>query len=74
MRRGLLVLLAFTRDTGHRHPNLRAGFANYAGLLLALDPDALPMRLADLGAEAGLDPAACQGLLAGLSAESAGDG
>jgi hypothetical protein len=64
----LLILLAFTRDTGHRHPNLQTGFSNYRFLLLtqASDPSNVRRRLDSLGADAGLDEALWQSLLAEL--------
>jgi tetratricopeptide (TPR) repeat protein len=36
MRRGLEILVAFTRTTRHRHPHLQAGVGNYIELLRAL--------------------------------------
>jgi len=36
MRRALLILLNFTRNTGHEHPRLRAALENYAILLRAM--------------------------------------
>ena len=36
MRRALVILLEFTRRTGHEHPNRRAVVANYASLLQAM--------------------------------------
>jgi hypothetical protein len=67
-RRMLLILLAFTRDTGHRHPKLQTGFANYRFLLLtrASDPSDVRRPLDSLGADAGLDVALWQSLLAEL--------
>ncbi len=64
----VLIFLAFTRDTGHRHPHLRTAFANYLAPLLAATPDPAEIapRLASLGPEAGLDAAAWQPLLAEL--------
>jgi tetratricopeptide (TPR) repeat protein len=35
-RRAVQILIEFQRRTGHEHPNLRAGLANYRGLLEAL--------------------------------------
>ena len=36
LRRSLEILVAFTRATRHRHPNLQAGVDNYIELLRAL--------------------------------------
>jgi len=66
MRRACLILLAFTRTTGHTHPHLRKGLANYRSLLAACSPDpaAAARRLADLAAESGLPSADWERLLA----------
>jgi tetratricopeptide (TPR) repeat protein len=37
MRRHLVILLDFTRRTGHEHPHLRAAFGNFALLLHAME-------------------------------------
>jgi tetratricopeptide (TPR) repeat protein len=37
MRRHVVILLEFTRRTGHSHPHLEAAFQNYALLLEAMD-------------------------------------
>ncbi len=37
LRRALAIFVEFTRRTGHRHPHLDVVFANYAGLLAAMD-------------------------------------
>ncbi|WP_295427851.1 hypothetical protein [uncultured Thiodictyon sp.] len=52
LRRALLILLAFTRTTGHAHPHLRLFLANYRSPLAAWSPDPAESarRLADLGA------------------------
>jgi hypothetical protein len=75
-RRTVLIVLAFTRDTGHEHPHLRTAFANYRGLLLAQteDPAEITPRLASLGPEAGLDEATWQALLREVLAELPGTG
>jgi hypothetical protein len=69
MRRHLLILPKFTRDTGHRHPNLQAAFVNYQGLLQAIDlPEGEPARhIASLGMEAGFNEAEFRELLGALS-------
>jgi tetratricopeptide (TPR) repeat protein len=56
-RRHVLIFLAFTRDTGHRHPHLVAGFRNYRALLSAGEWTETEMqeRLLSLGPEAGLE-------------------
>ena len=41
MRRAVMIVVDFTRRTGHEHPHQRAALANYAGLLKAMSlPDA----------------------------------
>ena len=58
MRRNVVILLKFTRLTGHLHPHLRAVFSNYCSLLMALSPDQerdLYKHIAELGEEAGSD-------------------
>jgi tetratricopeptide (TPR) repeat protein len=67
-RRMVLIFLAFTRDTGHWHPHLRAAIGNYLGLLLAQaeDPAEITPRLESLGPEAGLDEATWRALLPDL--------
>jgi len=75
-RRAVLIFLAFTRDTGHRHPHLRTTIGNYRGLLLAQaeDPAEITPRLASLGPEAGLDDATWQALLPDLLEDLLGAG
>ena len=70
MRRALVILLAFTRATGHRHLNLRTVFANYLRLLSADPPPEVAQHLAGLGVEAGLDQAAWRVLLAELGSQA----
>ncbi len=70
IRRALVILLAFTRDTGHRHLNLRTVFANYRGLLSADAPSEIAQHLFGLGVEAGLDQAAWRVLLAELGSQA----
>jgi hypothetical protein len=57
MRRSVVILLKFTRVTGHVHPNLRSGFKNYYSLLIALSlsREEIGKRIAELGQEAGFD-------------------
>jgi tetratricopeptide (TPR) repeat protein len=75
-RRTVLIFLAFTRDTGHEHPHLRAAIGNYLGLLLAQteDPAEIAPRLASLGPEAGLDEATWQALLPEVLGDLLGTG
>ena len=49
-RRAVQILIEFQRRTGHEHPNLRAGLANYVGLLEALGktPDQIEQQLREL--------------------------
>jgi tetratricopeptide (TPR) repeat protein len=58
MRMGVVILLKFTRLTGHLHPYLRTAFENYYSLLMALSfsQEDIDNRIAELGLEAGLDP------------------
>jgi tetratricopeptide (TPR) repeat protein len=37
LRRVVVILVEFTRRTGHRHPHLDAAFRNYASVLAAMD-------------------------------------
>jgi tetratricopeptide (TPR) repeat protein len=57
MRRSVVVLLKFTRLTGHLHPNLRTVFNNYYSLLteLSLSQEEICKRIAELAEEAGFD-------------------
>jgi hypothetical protein len=50
MRRALLILIEFTRLTGHKHPHLDTARANYRGLLEALGqaPAQIDQRLREL--------------------------
>ncbi len=54
-RRMVLIVLSFTRKTGHHHPHLGVGLDNYRGLLRAMDLDQAEQtaRIASLGSEAG---------------------
>jgi hypothetical protein len=56
-RQAVLIFLAFTRDTGHRHPHLEVIFSNYTGILSAGEWTETEMqeRLLSLGPEAGLE-------------------
>jgi hypothetical protein len=67
-RRHVLIFLAFTRDTGHRHPHLVAALSNYWGLLSAGEWTETEMqeRLRSLGPEAGLEESTWAALLGEL--------
>ncbi len=58
MRRALAIWLAFTAATGHCHPHLTTGLANYRGLLkeMGIADTELEARVDALCREAGLDP------------------
>ena len=51
MRRTLLILLKFTRETGHFHPDLRVALENYSGLLkkMSLGDDEIPQAACSSG-------------------------
>jgi hypothetical protein len=55
MRLQLVILLKFTRATGHPHRYLRVGFGNYAGLLTKMSlPEAdIARNLVEVGRDAG---------------------
>jgi tetratricopeptide (TPR) repeat protein len=67
MRRALVIVLKFTRATGHEHPELRKLFGNYRQVLAAtgLDEPAIARRLAEAAAETGYAPEEWAGLVAG---------
>jgi hypothetical protein len=56
-RRALLILLKFTRETGHLHPHLRVTLENYSGLLkeMSLGDEEIRKRLVQVGIDAGFD-------------------
>jgi hypothetical protein len=56
MRRALLILIEFTRRSGHKHPHLDVARGSYHGLLEALGetPDQIKQRLREL--DESLDP------------------
>lgn len=68
MQRALLILLNFTRTTGHSHPNLQTIFYNYLSLLEAqgVDGATIGKRLLALGVDAGYEGDAYAVLLARL--------
>jgi hypothetical protein len=49
-RRGVQILIEFQRQTGHEHPSLRAGLANYRGLLESMGktPDQIKQQWREL--------------------------
>ena len=51
MRRALVIVLEFTRQTGHRHPHLEAAIKSYGGLLteMGYSEDEVMERLKRLG-------------------------
>jgi Flp pilus assembly protein TadD len=56
MRRALVIVLKFTRDSGQRHPHLEVYFGNYRALLQAMDLQGeRERRMASLVPEAGFD-------------------
>ena len=57
MRRALLVLLKFTHETGHLHPELSVVLKNYSGLLkeMSLGDEEIRKRLVHVGIDAGFD-------------------
>ena len=57
MRRPLVILMMFTRGTGHPHPHLRVAFDNYRSLLekMSLGEQEIAKRLDQVGIDAGLD-------------------
>ena len=67
-RRTLVIVLKFTRDTGHSHPHLPVVLGNYWELLgaMALAEEELGQRIVTLGAEAVLGEEAFRQLLDGL--------
>jgi hypothetical protein len=69
MRRVVVILLKFTRNTGHLHPHLKDAFRNYRGILeaMSLGEEEIAHRIAEVGKEAGLDEESYHGLVAELS-------
>jgi hypothetical protein len=57
LRRALVILLLFQRDTGHAHPDRDPVLHNYIGGLadLGRDPAAIEAAIADAAHEAGLN-------------------
>ena len=68
MKRLLLIILAFTRSTGHRHPHLKQACVNYRALLQAMDlgDTEIIQRFLSLGVEVGFDEGTYRPLLAEL--------
>jgi hypothetical protein len=55
--RSLVILLKFTRFTGHIHPRLQTVFRNYSGLLaeMGLSQEEFENSISALGVNAGFD-------------------
>ncbi len=53
MKRSLVILIQFTRQTGHRHPHLEDAINNYRGLLIQMGctKDEVAARLKRLAPE-----------------------
>ena len=68
-RRALIIFVRFTRSTGHLHPNLKAAFRNYRGILeaMSLSEEEIARRIAEVGKAAGFDDQSYSALLAKLS-------
>jgi hypothetical protein len=69
MRRHLIILLKFTRSTGHLHPRLNAALGNYRGILeaMSLGKEEIARRIAGDGKAAGFDEQSYDALVAELS-------
>jgi len=65
MRRHLVIVLKFTRVTGHPHPHLRNALYNYFALLkeMSLGEEEIRKRLDQVGTDAGFDPQSYDKLL-----------
>ena len=65
IRRHLVILLKFTRKTGHPHPHLRGALSNYFALLkkMSLGEEEIRKRLDKVGIDAGFDPQSYDELL-----------
>ena len=74
MRRALVIVLKFTRATGHEHPNLRQAIANYQKLLaqIGLKPKQITQRLAETGQLAGYTAEEWAAVQARLGASAGG--
>jgi hypothetical protein len=68
MKRHLVILMKFTRVTGHPHPHLRDALSNYFALLkdMSLGDEEIRERLAQVGIDAGSDPQSYNKLLGQL--------
>jgi tetratricopeptide (TPR) repeat protein len=68
-RRNVLIVLKFTRRTGHLHPHLKDAFGNYWSILegVSLSEEEIARRIAEVGREAGLDEQSHHALVAELS-------
>lgn len=70
MNRELVILLKFTRKTGHRHPRLQKAFDNYRKLLpaMGMPKGKVKQRIASLGSKTGFVPIDFHRLLKDLKA------
>jgi hypothetical protein len=57
MRRALLILLKFTRETGHIHPRLKETLKSYSGFLkeMSLGDEEIRKRLVQVGIDGGFN-------------------
>jgi hypothetical protein len=69
MRRVVVIVLEFTRSTGHLHPHLKTTLGNYWGILkaMSLGEEEVARRIAEVGKAAGFDDQSYSALLAKLS-------
>ena len=69
MRRVVVIVLEFTRSTGHLHPHLKTTLGNYRGILkaMSLGEEEIARRIAEVGKAAGFDDQSYSALLAKLS-------
>jgi len=68
MRRDVLILVKFTRNTGHLHPHLKIELGQYRGILeaMSLSEEEIARRIVEVGKEAGLDEQSYHALVAEL--------
>jgi tetratricopeptide (TPR) repeat protein len=69
MRRVVVIVLKFTRRTGHLHQHLKTALGNYWRILeaMSLSEEEIARRIAEVGREAGLDEESYGALVAELS-------
>jgi hypothetical protein len=72
MRRALMIVLTFTRETGNIHSDLREFLKNYSSLLeeMSLGDEETHKRLDQVGMDTGFDPPSYGELLGRLSPQS----